>query len=107
MSMLLGLYIIVVVMIGVVGSMITFSEAENEKNIFTFTFYLQRETFKSFKNELNIVGIIIILTIETIFLLPLNVVLLLIKSCMYLTQSFWFLFKKVFRKRNEEKETGE
>ena len=107
MGALLGIYFIIVTMICVVGSMITFFEAENEKNIFAFAFYLQIETFKFFKNELNIVGIIIVLTIETIFLLPLNIILLLIKSCMYLTQGFWFLFKKVFRKRNGETEIEE
>lgn len=82
-------------------SIITLFEAENEENIFRFAFYVQIKALIGLVDEINDVGCIIIFCIITLFTLPANIILLILKILEIVVTFLWHTFKEVFRRKNE------
>ena len=82
-------------------SIITLFEAENEENIFRFAFYVQIKVLIGLVDEINDVGCIIIFCIITLFTLPANIILLILKILEIVVTFLWHTFKEVFRRKNE------
>ena len=98
---LLIIYAMIALTTTIGGSIISLFETEYERNIFIVAFYPQIETVRSLCYELNMAGLIIVLVVETVFLLPCNVILLIAKIIEYAVTGAWALFKKVFKRKEE------
>jgi len=83
-------------------SIVTMFEAENESNIFKFSFYVQRRILSNLSyNEINKFGCVIALFVITAITLPSNIIMLALKILMVSCSAGWNLFKRVFRKRED------
>ena len=80
---------------------VTMFEAENESNIFKFSFCVQRRILKNLLyNEINRFGCAVALLVITAIILPSNIVMLALKILMVSCGAGWNLFKRVFRRRS-------
>lgn len=77
----------------------TMYDAEYENNVFRYAFNTQIDLWINYEEDLNTVGIIILLTVVTVFLLPSNLALMLIKIVEYICKGVWRFFLTAFKKR--------
>lgn len=101
LKVLLILYAAMAITAFIGGFLISYIEGEDETNVLAFAFHLQIETISNLYDDLNTVGIIIVLIVETAFLLPCNIILMLVKIIEYAVIGAWNLFKKAFRRKED------
>lgn len=101
-NILFGIYLVLALYGCIAGGIFTAFETENEKNILICAFYLQIIFYEKLKGELNTTGIVIVLIVSSVFLLPCNILILAIKTLVFVCSLFWSLFKRVFRKKPAE-----
>jgi hypothetical protein len=101
-NVLFGIYLVLVLCGCIFGGILTAFETENERNILKCAFYLQIIFYKNLKGELNTAGIVIVLIVSSMFLLPCNILILMIKTLVLSCGLFWAIFKHVFRKKPAE-----
>lgn len=99
---LLVIYVIIVSFSALIGGAITANETDYETNILKKAFYLQREAWRQNKDELNIVGLILLIVGITLCCWAANLLILVIMSLGYGLEKSWKLFKYIFRKKDEK-----
>ena len=104
MVYVLFVYAVIAVSLSIGNMIITLFETENETNVLYVAFFRQIETYWELDDDLNAVGIIIVLFLESLFIFPSNVILLFFKAVDNVAQVAWDLFKQVFRKRSKIEE---
>lgn len=97
-----GIYLVLALYGCIAGGIFTAFETENETNILICAFYLQIVFYEKLKGQLNATGIVIVLIVSSVFLLPCNILILIIKTLVLACSLFWALFKHVFRKKPKE-----
>ena len=88
----------------IAGIFFTFIETEDETNIIACSFYLQLLLYARMKDNVDPTGIAIVLIASTVFLLPCNLLVLLVRLIVILCDTTWKLFKWIFKvkRRTEE-----
>lgn len=102
MIVLLIIYLCVAGICSAVGGIITESDDEFETNILKHSFYIQKEIRKHAAREVNTLGVIISVIVATIFLLPCNLILLVIHVVIKFGELLWHGFKIIFKKKEQE-----
>lgn len=98
----LVIYAVVVSFSALIGGAITANETEYESNILKKAFYLQREAWRKNKDELNIVGLILLIVGITLCCWLANLLILVIMSFGYVLNKIWKIFKYIFRKKDKK-----
>lgn len=102
MGILIGIVVIIWLVAYFPVSIVTMFEAENESNIFKFSFYVQRRILSNLLyNEINKFGCAIALFVITIIIFPSNIIMLALKILMVSCSAGWNLFKRIFRRRED------
>lgn len=101
-NVLFGIYLVLALYGCIAGGIFTAFETENEKNILICAFYLQIIFYENLKSELNAAGIVIVLIVSSVFLLPCNILILIIKTLVLACGLFWTMFKRIFKKKSAE-----
>ena len=103
MEALFCIYFVVTCAITLVGGLIVSFETEYEENILKIAFYPQIELWKSLRDEVNVFGICILILITSVFLLPLNFLMIILQFLKILLRLLWKGFLLIFRKKKEER----
>ena len=98
----LVIYAVVVSFSSLIGGAITANETEYESNILKKAFYLQREAWRKNKDELNIVGLILLIVGITLCCWLANLLVLFVMIIGYVLEKSWKFFKYIFRKKEEK-----
>lgn len=81
------------------GTFFTLIETEDETNIIARSFYLQSLLYARMEDDVSPTGIAIVLIASTVFLLPCNLLVLLVQLIVILCETTWKLFKWIFKKK--------
>lgn len=97
-----GLWLCISLGCVVIGCFVTESDNEYEKNILKIAFYIQRSIYDTLSDEINMVGVCICIVVASIFVLPCNLILLVIHLITEIVRLIWKGFKKIFKKKGEK-----
>ena len=93
-------YLFVIVFVGIGGSLILLYEGLlHERNKLKLIFMYQYAVYQLAKDELNVVGILILETITTLSVWFLNIIILVVMCLWYILSAIWNLFYFCFKKR--------
>ena len=82
----------------IIFGMFTAFEMEYADNMLSGAFYIQCEFWRMYKDKLNLAGMIIVEAVITIFLWPMNVLVLFVVFMRFLACKLWDFFLYLFRK---------
>ena len=102
-AIIFGLWFAVMFVSTLIASIVTAYAAERETNVFKFSFYVQRELWDEYRDELNLAGRLIVTIVVTAFIFPANILLFICHAGMYISRSIWYGFKCLFAERRDNK----
>lgn len=94
---------------GFIGGFVQIMMAYQDSSDLSFVnaFYFANAFYNYYKEDLNLAGLIIGITVISILVLPGSILTILIASLMKLIETLWELFKFLFRKRKVAKSEQE
>jgi len=94
-------YMILCIVCSVLAGLFSTMETDYERNILKLAFYVQRQAWNVNADDINTIGLCIIIFFITLFVWPANLTLLVILIFIKLFGLIWKSFKYLFRKRKD------